>query len=135
METAKQALGRKMRAARMKRGLRQEDVAEALSVDKKQVGRWERGENTPGGLRLTNFVEFLRKKSDAADLDALENSIDPTLIEAAKQGLIDATADSPIDPNRQRAMDIIDHLSRRPRALERWLTLGEGMALGTDDTA
>ena len=40
-------LARKIRSQREKRGLKQQDIANALNVSPQAVSKWERGENAP----------------------------------------------------------------------------------------
>lgn len=68
---AKEHLGAVLRQARKARGLRQEDVAVALDVNIKQVGRWEKGENTPSGLALMRLLKLFRERADQPDLETL----------------------------------------------------------------
>lgn len=71
MTTPKEHLGRVLRRVRKARGLRQEDIAAALDVSVKQVGRWEKGENAPSSLTLMRLFRFLRQQADAPDLQEI----------------------------------------------------------------
>jgi len=52
-------LGGRIRLQRMKRGLRQQDLANALNVSPQAVSKWERGENAPDILLLTSLGGLL----------------------------------------------------------------------------
>jgi transcriptional regulator with XRE-family HTH domain len=67
----KKQLGQELRRARKARGILQEEVAKALVVNIRQVGRWEKGENTPNSLALMRLIAFFRNRSDMPDLEKL----------------------------------------------------------------
>jgi class 3 adenylate cyclase len=57
-------LGNKIRAQREKRGLKQQDVANALDVSPQAVSKWERGENAPDITVLKPLARLLGVSSD-----------------------------------------------------------------------
>lgn len=52
-------LGRRIRARREHRGLKQQDVANALNVSPQAVSKWERGENAPDITALAPLAQLL----------------------------------------------------------------------------
>lgn len=61
-EEIRKTMGSKMREARKKKGLTQEEVAEICNLDDKHIGKLERGEKTP-------LVTTLFKYWKATDID------------------------------------------------------------------
>ena len=57
-------LGNKIRAQREKRGLKQQDVANALDVSPQAVSKWERGENAPDITVLKPLARLLGVSTD-----------------------------------------------------------------------
>ncbi len=57
-------LARKIRAQREKRGLKQQDIANALSVSPQAVSKWERGENAPDIAALVPLARILGVSTD-----------------------------------------------------------------------
>jgi class 3 adenylate cyclase len=57
-------LGNKIRAQREKRGLKQQDIANALDVTPQAVSKWERGENGPDITVLKPLAVLLGVSSD-----------------------------------------------------------------------
>jgi transcriptional regulator with XRE-family HTH domain len=49
---------------RVKRGYTQEALAAELRTDKRQITRWENGESTPGGEKLTELAQVLNVSAD-----------------------------------------------------------------------
>lgn len=49
----------RMRDARLKNHLTQEELAEKLNVDKVQISRWENGHKIPRGERLVEIAQVL----------------------------------------------------------------------------
>lgn len=128
MSVSKEMLGDSIRKARQARGLRQEDVAAGVGVDKKQIGRWERGENAPGSLALGRLISYFRGLQDSPDLKALDAAVDTEVA-----SLIAEHHESYSDEERRRMMVIFDILFRHPRMLDKWLTFGDGLVAGIDD--
>ncbi|MCC6695518.1 MAG: helix-turn-helix domain-containing protein [Candidatus Hydrogenedentes bacterium] len=52
-------LAKRIRSQREKRGLKQQDVANALNVSPQAVSKWERGENAPDIAVLTSLTKLL----------------------------------------------------------------------------
>jgi transcriptional regulator with XRE-family HTH domain len=48
-----------LRAARINKGLRQEDVAAALGVGRKTVSSWEKGKSMPSAGRIPDICNVL----------------------------------------------------------------------------
>jgi transcriptional regulator with XRE-family HTH domain len=48
------------RELRLQAQLSQQDIADALGVHRESVSRWERGERSPRGDLLLNYVDVLR---------------------------------------------------------------------------
>jgi transcriptional regulator with XRE-family HTH domain len=57
-------LARKIRAQREKRGLKQQDVANALRLSPQAVSKWERGENAPDIAVLARLASLLGVTTD-----------------------------------------------------------------------
>jgi transcriptional regulator with XRE-family HTH domain len=57
-------LGNRIRAQREKRGLKQQDIANALDVSPQAVSKWERGENAPDITVLKPLARLLGVSSD-----------------------------------------------------------------------
>jgi len=57
-------LGRRIRAQREKRGLRQQDIASALQLSPQAVSKWERGENAPDVVILAPLARLLGVSTD-----------------------------------------------------------------------
>ena len=56
-----------IRQLRRRSGLTQEDFAQAIGVRTREIGRWEKGSNSPGPMareRLRAFAAELRPVSD-----------------------------------------------------------------------
>jgi transcriptional regulator with XRE-family HTH domain len=73
------ALGEQIRAARERLGLRQEDVAEMVGVDRNTVGGWESGRHTPRGklgkLReVLKVDEHFRPLESAGDIQSMSTA-------------------------------------------------------------
>lgn len=126
MSTPKEALGNAIRKARKARGLRQEDVADRLDVNVRQVRRWEGGQHTPGGITLAGIVRYFRELADTPDLSALD---------AIVAMEVDKLSATDIDPdNRARALILVDRLIQHPHKFERWLSYGFGLLDADADT-
>ena len=52
------------RALRKSAGLSQEDVAQALGVNRESVSRWERGQRHPRGVFLDSYVALLQELAE-----------------------------------------------------------------------
>jgi transcriptional regulator with XRE-family HTH domain len=86
----------KLVEAREKRGLTQEQLAEAMEVDVATIRRWEHGESTPRGQHRWRLLTYFGVISvDDLDLDtdhpgrkADQSNHAPTLISLARQGLV-----------------------------------------------
>ena len=52
-------LSNKLKEARMKKGLKQEDLAKALGKSKGVISHWERGDNRPDADTLFDICELL----------------------------------------------------------------------------
>lgn len=65
-------LGTKLRAARLARGLKQEDVAEAIDCNTEYYGRLERGQGLPSAEMLTALMDALDVTADELLGDAIE---------------------------------------------------------------
>ena len=57
-------LARKIRSQREKRGLKQQDIANALNVSPQAVSKWERGENAPDIAVLAPLARILGVSTD-----------------------------------------------------------------------
>lgn len=57
-------LGARIRAQREKQGLKQQDVANALSISPQAVSKWERGENAPDIMVLEPLARLLGVTTD-----------------------------------------------------------------------
>jgi class 3 adenylate cyclase len=57
-------LARKIRAQREKRGLKQQDIANALHISPQAVSKWERGENAPDIAMLAPLARLLGVTTD-----------------------------------------------------------------------
>ncbi len=68
-------LAKRIRARREKRGLKQQDIANALNVSPQAVSKWERGENAPDILVLEPLAKLLGVSVDWL-LGAQENALD-----------------------------------------------------------
>ncbi len=74
-------LGKRIRAMREKRGLKQADIANALSVSPQAVSKWERGENGPDLAVLGPLARLLGVSTDwilganEEDLDVFEATV------------------------------------------------------------
>ena len=82
-------LAKRIRGQREKRGLKQQDVANALNVSPQAVSKWERGENAPDVAVLTPLsrvlgvtVDWLLGACDEA-LDVFEASVFVSSVAAA----------------------------------------------------
>lgn len=53
-----------LKSARVNKGLRQEDVANALNVNKKTVGSWELGKTMPNAKIIDSICELLDVEYD-----------------------------------------------------------------------
>lgn len=62
-EAPSQALGRRIRELRVKAGMTQREVGDAMDVESNQVARWERGFNSPRTNQLPKLEEVLRAPS------------------------------------------------------------------------
>jgi transcriptional regulator with XRE-family HTH domain len=51
----------KIREARHKRGLSQSQLARLCDIPEQNIGRWERGDNTPYGDNLAHLAEALNE--------------------------------------------------------------------------
>ncbi|NJL33547.1 MAG: helix-turn-helix transcriptional regulator [Chloroflexaceae bacterium] len=49
-----------LKTLREKRGATQEDLAQAIGVEKRQVQNWEAGRNTPGIANLARVMKYLQ---------------------------------------------------------------------------
>lgn len=49
---SKQLLGARLKSARTQAGLSQADMAEALTVTRQAISKWERGDSSPTALQL-----------------------------------------------------------------------------------
>ena len=81
-------LGRRIRAQREKRGLKQQDLANALRVSPQAVSKWERGENAPDiGLLgpLANLVGVTTDFLLAADIGG-RDVFEATVLASSVQG-------------------------------------------------
>lgn len=54
------------REIRVRAGLTQAEVAEAIGVSRPAIVRWERGERVPRRPHLDNYIELLRRLADEA---------------------------------------------------------------------
>lgn len=120
-EMSKQVIGRDIRSARKTRGLHQKDVALALDMSEKQVGRWERGENAPGSIALSRLIQFFREKNDRDDLATLEAAV----VQGIQDAIEEAGELAPDD--RQRLTQVIAELAPHQRKFDLWLRHGELM--------
>lgn len=127
MSTPKEALGATIRKARKVRGLNQDDIAERLEVNVRQVGRWEKGENTPGGLTLARLVQYFRELADSPDLAALD-----AIVAAEVDAVIQD--DAKLSDDRTKALVLLERLIDHPRNFDRWLSYGYGLLDACDDT-
>lgn len=86
-----QDLGHRIRCQREKRGLRQNDIANALQISPQAVSKWERGENAPDIALLVPLARLLGVSLDwlldrySADLDVFEASIVSMGVQIARQ--------------------------------------------------
>lgn len=58
-------IGEKIKAARKKKGLKQEELAERLNISYQNIGQWENGVRTPK-------LQTLQKIASALDISMLE---------------------------------------------------------------
>ncbi|MFM1919533.1 MAG: hypothetical protein RLZZ303_1167, partial [Candidatus Hydrogenedentota bacterium] len=58
-------LGKRIRALREKRGLKQNDIANALQISPQAVSKWERGENAPDISVWLSLSQLLGVSCDA----------------------------------------------------------------------
>lgn len=63
-------LGQLIRAARLKKGLSQVDLADQIGVSQAAIGQWERGEFVPRGKNLNALVDVLGPGVDPQQLDS-----------------------------------------------------------------
>ena len=52
-------LGEIIKAARLAKGMRQDDVGKAFGVTKSAVAQWESGKNVPDGRKLHRLADLL----------------------------------------------------------------------------
>lgn len=85
-----------LRAAREKAGLSQRAVAEKLFVSQQAVGKWERGESTPGPDAIGQMAEIFGVSAD--QLIGVEKSPADNVSEAKKAmyDLIDELPDETV---------------------------------------
>lgn len=81
MKSVKSQLGTRIRKLRKMRNLTQEQLAEFLGIDQKQVSCIERGINAPAMERLQSISEALGVQlRDLFDFDDKQGSIDESLL-------------------------------------------------------
>lgn len=82
--------GKRFKLARERRGLTQEDVADALGVSVNQIYRWESGKNDPTGDKIAAAARVLGESSDYLlgldDNDVSLSRIERSLIDDLRQG-------------------------------------------------
>jgi transcriptional regulator with XRE-family HTH domain len=126
MNTPKELLGMAIRKARMARGLVQDDIADHLQVNVRQIRRWESGRNAPGGITLGRIVRYFRELADTPDLAALD-AIVAEEVKASEQ------EEGSLSDDRARAIILIERLVTHPHKFDRWISYGYGLLDGGDD--
>lgn len=82
-------LAKRIRSQREKRGLKQQDIANALNISPQAVSKWERGENAPDIAVLAPLAKLLGKSVDwlvgagEQGLDVFEASVLATSVAGA----------------------------------------------------
>ncbi|GMV99703.1 MAG: hypothetical protein AMXMBFR84_08420 [Candidatus Hydrogenedentota bacterium] len=82
-------LGQRIRGQREKRGLKQQDIANALNVSPQAVSKWERGENAPDITILSGLARLLGVTTDwllgsnAEGKDVFEATVLATSVDGA----------------------------------------------------
>lgn len=76
MELDYKRLGKRVRAARMKKGLSQEKLAEILEISQAHIGHIESGRATPALPTFVKLANALDTTTDALLFDSLQISLD-----------------------------------------------------------
>ncbi len=81
-------LGARIRSQREKRGLKQQDVANALSISPQAVSKWERGENAPDIAVVAPLARLLGVSADwlLADEADSKDVFEATVLVSSVQG-------------------------------------------------
>lgn len=127
-----------LRALRERQGMIQEDVVERLGVSVKQVGRWERGEQRPGGSTLRRLVDLLHASWEhvailSDDTDGVDSVVasafaDDRLEEIRRRKI-------PVDPRVEQMESIGAHLLAVDSvAFGVWIGYGARLIDGLSDT-
>lgn len=83
--SALRAVGAYLKTLREERELSQETVGDQLGVNKRQVLRWEIGENEPSTTHLLRMLELYH--GDMRDIEAIYRKSEPTVAYAKKLAL------------------------------------------------
>lgn len=126
MSTPKEILGTAIRKARKARNLRQDDIAEHLDVNVRQIRRWENGEHAPGSITLGRIIRYFRELADTPDLAALDAIVAEEVI--AVSGQVEQ------DDMRSRAHILAEQLIAHPHKFDRWISYGYGLVDADSDT-
>lgn len=98
-------LGQLIRAARVKKGLSQVDLADLIGVSQAAIGQWERGEFTPRGKNLNALVEVLGPGVSPQDVE-----VDTAAV--AGGGLAGQQTDDTVPPKHRKRLRDAEHASR-----------------------
>ena len=119
------SVGIYLRELRIAAGLRQEDMAAELSVSKKQIGRWENGEQDPSASSLFRFISLVQGDIyHVAELILSDDSLDERAKLLAQSQLEYLREDSETNRRKEYAMQIIEKLQSTPHLFD--LLLGYG---------
>lgn len=122
-----EAAGAYLRLLRNQQGLTQTALAERLKVAGNTIWRIEAGQQQPGGDLLAALLSLLKGSSEY--YHTLLQDKQATKDDAARYAKM---AQSMTDEELERAVDLFRRLRNDPRALERWLGYGEGLADDVD---
>lgn len=99
------AVGAYLAALRESRGLSQQRVADAIGSSKRQLIRWEKGEDTPSALHLAQYVAAIR--GSAVQVYLLLINPDATVDDGYTDAAVWASGALPPEPDDGRVRRIL----------------------------
>lgn len=98
------SIGKKIRAARKDKKLRQEDLAERTGLSPNYIGMVERGEKVPSLESFVNIANALDTSADVLLADVLKNGY------AVKDSLLAEKIETLSPEDRSRIYDVVETL-------------------------
>lgn len=106
------SIGRRLKAARVKKGFSQAELAERIGVSQAAVGQWERGQYAPRGRNLNSLNEVLGpdlRLEEAQDWDPPPPVLSPSEFRAGKRVAAAKVEDKAEDKSEDISTQMRDH--------------------------